>query len=88
MSTLSVKVVPGSSRTRIAGRYGEGIKVQVSAAPERGKANDAVIDLLAQSLGLKPNQIELVSGHTQPRKVFRINGLDDAQLAAKLADFK
>lgn len=88
MATLSVKVVPGSSRNRIAGRYGEGIKVQVSAAPERGKANDAVIELLAESLGLKPSQIELVSGHAQPRKVFRIHGLDDAQLGAKLADLK
>jgi uncharacterized protein len=74
--TLAVKVVPGASRTRIAGRYGNGIKVQVAAAPERGRANEAVIELLTQTLGVKRNQIELISGHTQPQKVFRIHGLD------------
>jgi len=82
---LSVKVVPGASRTRIAGRYADGIKVQVAAAPERGKANQAVIELLAHTLRLKPAQIQLVQGHTQPRKVFHITGLDQPQLDAVLA---
>ena len=60
---LAVKVVPGASRTRISGRYGDGIKVQVAAAPEHGKANAAVITLLAEWLGIRPNQIDLVAGH-------------------------
>ena len=85
MARLCVKVVPGASRTRITGRYGKGIKVQVAAAAERGKANAAVVELLAESLGLRQNQIQLVQGHTQPRKVFQINGIEQTELEAKLS---
>jgi uncharacterized protein (TIGR00251 family) len=82
---LNVKVVPGASRDRVAGRYGKGIKVQTSAPPEGGKANAAVAKILAQFLSLKPAQVELVSAPANPRKQFRISGLTAAQLAEKLA---
>jgi uncharacterized protein (TIGR00251 family) len=85
MPVLHVKVVPSASRDRVAGRYGEGIKIQTSAPPEAGKANAAVTKILAQFLNLKPNQVELVSASANPRKQFRISGLTDAQLAEKLA---
>jgi uncharacterized protein (TIGR00251 family) len=84
MVTLNVKVVPGSSRNRIAGRYGDGIRVQVSAPPEKGRANEAVIQVLAAALGVPARQIELASGQTQPRKSFRIATLDAPTLAARL----
>ena len=82
---LSVKVVPGASRDRVAGRYADGIKVQTSAPPEAGKANVAVTKILAQFLGLKPAQVVLVSAPANPRKQFRISGLTPDQLADKLA---
>lgn len=82
---LSVKVVPGASRSRVAGRYGAGVKVQVAAAPEKGKANTAAIAVLADWLGVKPQQIDLVSAPSNPRKQFRITGLNQAQLQAHLA---
>ncbi|MCY2952780.1 MAG: DUF167 domain-containing protein [Planctomycetota bacterium] len=85
MARIAVKVVPGASRTRVAGRYGQGIKVQVAAAAEKGKANQAVMQLLAETLGIRAAQIELIQGHTQPRKVFQINGIEQAELEAKLA---
>ena len=47
MATIEVKVVPGASRDRVVGRYGDGIKVQVSAPPEGGRANKAVVDVIA-----------------------------------------
>ncbi|HWE97792.1 MAG TPA: DUF167 domain-containing protein [Tepidisphaeraceae bacterium] len=50
-ATLNVKVVPGAKRDRVVGRYGDGVKVQVSAPPEDGKANRAVVGVLAASLG-------------------------------------
>ena len=81
---VKIKVVPGSSRDRLVGRYGDAIKVQVSAPPERGKANAAVAALLADFLGIKPGQVELVSGGTNPRKQFRIWGLDESVLKEKL----
>jgi uncharacterized protein (TIGR00251 family) len=84
MATLTIKVVPGASRDRIAGKLGDAIKVQVSAAPERGKANDAVINLIAGLLGLRRNAIQIVRGHTQPRKVLQINGIDQETLDQRI----
>jgi uncharacterized protein (TIGR00251 family) len=82
---LHVKVVPGASRDRVAGRYGDGIKIQTSAPPEAGKANAAVTKILAQFLAVKPSQVELASSPANPRKQFRISGLTADQLAEKLA---
>lgn len=83
-ATLNVKVVPGASRDRVAGRYGDGIRVQVAAPPEGGKANKAVIRLLAEFLDVKPDAMRIVRGHTQPRKVVEIAGVDATTLADRL----
>ena len=83
MGLINVKVVPGSSRDRVAGRYGDGIKVQVSAPPEGGKANAAVVELLAAALGLKPQQVQVVKGHTQLRKVIDVVGMEPADVLAR-----
>lgn len=82
-----MKVVAGASRTRIAGRHGEGIRVQVAAIAERGKANEAVVRLLADALGVGTAQVELISGPTQPHKVFRIHGIDQQELDRRIAAF-
>jgi uncharacterized protein (TIGR00251 family) len=82
--TLNVKVVPGASRDRVAGRYGDGIKVQVSAPPEKGKANEAVTRVLAEFFGVKGSEVALVSGHGNPRKQFRISGVDPVVFAEKI----
>jgi len=73
--TLRVKAVPGASRDAIAGMLGDRIKVRISAAPEGGKANKAICRLLAKSLGIKPAQVELVSGQTNPEKLFTVGGV-------------
>ncbi len=88
MVTLQVKVVPGASRSRIAGWLGDALKIQVAAAPERGKANAAVIDVLSEALGIKPSQISVASGHTQPRKTLRIEGVEPPDLETRLAAFR
>ena len=85
MATLNVKVVPGSSRDRVAGRYGDGVRVQVSAPPEDGKANRAVVRVLADFLGVRPDQIEIARGQAQPRKIVRVSGMDQSVIDAKLA---
>ena len=84
MATLNVKVVPGSSRDRMVGRYGDGIKVQVSAPPEGGKANQAVVEVIAAALGVKPQQVQIARGHGQPRKVVEISGMELADVLARL----
>lgn len=81
---LRVKVVPGASRDRIAGVLGDFLKIQVSAAPERGRANAAVQELLAKSLGIAASAIHVTAGLTQPRKTIRIDGIDRAAALATL----
>jgi uncharacterized protein (TIGR00251 family) len=85
MATLNVKVVPGAKRDELVGRYGDAIKIRVSAPPENGNANTAVIGVLAGALGVRPGAIRLVRGQTSPRKTFEVDGLDDAALGMKLS---
>src|SRR5213595_680697 len=86
MAILTIKVIPGASRDCIAGKLGDAIKVQVSAAPERGKANDAVINLIAGLLGLRRSEIQIARGHAQPRKVLHINGIDQQTLDQRISE--
>ncbi len=73
---LSLKVIPKSSRNRVVGWVGERLKVQVTAPPERGKANDAVVELLAEALGLSKKQVRIVAGETSPLKTVEVDGED------------
>ncbi len=82
---IAVKAVPGASRDQIAGPLGERLKIKVAAAPEDGKANDAICRLLAQELGLAPRCVEIETGHTRPEKLIRVMGISCAQATAKLA---
>jgi hypothetical protein len=79
---LKVKVVPGSSRDVIVGWLGGALKLKVAAPPEKGRANEAVIALLADKLGIGPDQITILSGQTSAAKVLEIDGLDEARLRA------
>lgn len=74
---LQIKVVPKASRNRIVGWVGDRLKVQVTAPPERGKANDALIDVLAEAVGLARQRIRLVAGQTSPLKTVEIDGGED-----------
>lgn len=81
---LPVKVVPGSSRNQISGWLGEALKVRVSAAAERGKANAAVKELLAHTLGISTDQLRIVKGNTSPRKLIEITGLSEPEVRSRL----
>jgi uncharacterized protein len=65
-------VKAGARGSAIVGPHGGALKITVAAPPERGKANRAVLELLAGALGLAPSSLELVSGPTSPDKVLLI----------------
>ena len=73
---LQVKVVPGSSRDEIVGWLGDALKIKVMAPPEKGRANEAVVELLAERLGLPADAITVASGHSSPSKVISVVGMD------------
>jgi uncharacterized protein (TIGR00251 family) len=77
MGRLNVKVVPGSSRNQIVGWLGDALKIKVTAPPEKWQANEAVIKLLAETLGISTDDIKVVSGHSSPSKIVAITGMDD-----------
>ena len=79
---LHLKVVPKASRDRVAGWVGDRLKVQVTAAPERGKANAAVIEVLAAALGVPRGRVRIVAGETSPLKTVEVDG--DESLLGRL----
>jgi len=79
------KVVPGSSgATRICGLLDEMLKVKVSAAPEKGKANQCLIKFLSKQLGVKKNAVSIISGTTSPVKHVQVSGMSADVLLKKL----
>lgn len=78
---LPVRAHAGARRNEVRGEQDGMLKVSVTQAPEKGKANKAIIEVLAKQLGLRKSQIELVSGETAPQKRFLVRDvtLDDLQ---------
>jgi uncharacterized protein (TIGR00251 family) len=87
MSTtrLRLRVTPGARRSGIVGRYGEAWKVRVAAPPEDGRANAAVVRLLAETLELPRESVTLVSGHGTRDKVVELSGLEPGRIDERLA---
>lgn len=85
MALLKVKVVPGSSRTRIDGWLGDSLKIRVTAKPEKGKANEAVATVLAEVLEIPLSEVSLSFGRSSARKVFKIHKLSDDEIYARLS---
>ena len=81
-----IKVVPGASRTKVAGLWGTALKLAVAAPPEGGQANAAVTKLLAPVFGVKSAQVSIVSGQAQPVKRVAIAGLTIACARVRLAN--
>lgn len=71
---IPVKAVPGASRTEIVGEWDGRLKIVVAAPPEKGKANQAIANLLAERLGVRRRDVSVVRGHTTPLKTIRIEG--------------
>ena len=83
---FGVKAVPGASRDGIAGELGGALKVRVSRPAERGKANAAIVKLLAKALGVKRHAVRIVSGKTSPSKTVEVAGITAAEAASHLAE--
>ena len=80
--TLDVLVQPRASRARIGPRHDGRIKIAVTAPPVDGEANAAVIELVAEALGISRGAIEVIAGMSSRRKTLRIQGVTAQQLEA------
>jgi uncharacterized protein (TIGR00251 family) len=82
---LTLRVSPGASRSVVIGRHGDGWKVRVAAAPEDGKANDAVVRLLADTLALPARDVQIVSGRSSRDKTVELEGMHSDEVERRLA---
>lgn len=78
---LSLKVAPKAKKNAMTGLHDGQLKISVTAPPEKGKANQAVINLLAKSLHLKKNYLQLVSGETSQQKKILVHGVSLPELS-------
>src|SRR4051794_14314775 len=81
---LAVRAQPGAKRNAVLGEQAEALKVAVTAPPDKGRANEAIVEVLAEWLGIKRSHIELVSGATNRMKKFLLRGLNSETLRSKL----
>jgi uncharacterized protein len=82
---VRLRVSPGARSAHVVGRHGEAWKVRVAAPAEGGRANEAVVRLLAETLSLPREAVTLVSGHGARDKIVQLAGLDPTQIERRLS---
>ena len=82
---LRLRVAPGASHAGIVGRQGDAWKVRVTAPPEGGRANEALVRLLSETLAVPRDSVSLVSGHGGRDKIVELNGVGPAQIERLLS---
>jgi len=81
---LRLRVAPGARRSEIVGRHGDAWRVRVTAPPDRGRANEEVLEVLAAALDVRPRQLRLVSGASSRDKVVELEGIDAIEAERRL----
>ena len=86
--TIAVRAQPGAKKTAIVGVYGEGaaaqLKIAVQAPPIEGRANEALVHVLAATFGIPRARVELVAGELSRSKVFLLRGVTEEQATTVL----
>lgn len=76
MTIIQVKIIPNSCKNCIVGWQGKFLKIRIKAPPEKGKANNALIEFLSRELSISKKDISILSGHTFCNKLIKIDGKD------------
>jgi uncharacterized protein (TIGR00251 family) len=77
---ITLRVRAGARKTEFAGKYGDAWKLNVSAPPVDGKANEAIVRFLAKLAGVPPAAVRIVSGFTAATKIVELDGVDSEHL--------
>ena len=84
MARIKVTVSPGAARTELVGRHGDGWKARVAAPPERGRANEALVELLASVLDVPAASVRIVGGRSGRAKVVEVAELETVDVERRL----
>jgi uncharacterized protein len=82
---VRLRVAPGATRAGVVGRHGDAWKVRVTAPAEGGRANDAVVRLLAETFKLPRSAVTLVSGHSARDKIVELTGIEPEDIDRRLS---
>jgi len=83
-ATFRVRVVPRASANEIVGVQGEALKVRIVAPPVEGRANQVLVEFLAEALAVRPRQVRVVSGHAGREKTVAVTGIEARDLARRI----
>lgn len=81
---VSVRAMPNAPRSEVAGTVEDAVKIRIKAPPVEGKANKALVEFLAETLGLRRRDVELLRGETGRNKQLLVRGLSPDQLRTRL----
>ena len=81
---VKVRAAPGARKSEVVGEYGDAIRIKVAAPPVDGKANEVLLDFVAEKAGVHRRDVVLVSGQASRDKTISIEGLDLATARARL----
>ena len=81
---VKIRAQAGARKSGVQGQHDGALKVAVTQAPEKGKANKAIIAVLSKQLDVRKSQIELISGQTSPQKKFLFRDITAAELSSRL----
>ena len=83
-ATLAVRAQPGARKNAVLGEQAGALKIAVTAPPEDGRANEALVEMLRDWLGVKRSQVSLLSGDKNRNKVFLIHGVTVEALTTRI----
>lgn len=72
---LKVKISPNASQTKVEGWQGDTLKIRIAAPPDKGKANETLIELLAETYSIPKSRVQIISGHASRNKRIELKGL-------------
>ncbi len=82
---LKIHLHPGAKKNEIVGMHGDAIKIKIKAPPVEGKANEALIEFLSETLSIAKSKIEIIRGHTSRQKIVAIECSEETLKSLKLS---
>ncbi len=84
MGRLKLRIVPNAKRNEVTGEHGDAVKIKVAAPAIEGKANEALLEFIAEKLGLHRRNLTLIAGEKSRDKLIEIAGLDATEARGRL----
>jgi uncharacterized protein (TIGR00251 family) len=84
VGTLKLRIVPNAKRAEVVGKYGDAVKLKVAAPAMDGKANNALLEFIAEKLGVSARSVSLLMGDKSRDKVVAVEGVESEELRRRL----